>query len=125
MYQPVVVDALRQDGHTVYDFRNAAAFSWCCIDENWMSWNVDTYLNMLTHPKSIEGFSSDFKGVLECEAGVLILPCGLSSGIEAGIIYGQGKFVAVYVPEILEPELMIKAFDFISSDLNSIRLALK
>lgn len=121
LYQPEVVKQLRNDGHEVYDFRTEAAFSWSCIDEKWKGWTIEQYMKALDRPESLAGFNSDFGGVKWCDAGVLILPCGLSAGIEAGFIKGAGKPVAVYVPNMREPELMVKCFDFISHELNDIR----
>jgi hypothetical protein len=121
LHQPDVVKHLRQDGHSVYDFRTEAAFSWKCIDENWKDWTIEQYMGALERPESLAGFNSDFRGVKWCDAGVLILPCGLSAGIEAGFIKGSGKPIAVYVPEMREPELMVKCFDFISTNLFEVR----
>lgn len=121
VWQPEVVSALRQDGHHVYDFRTEAAFSWRCIDENWKGWTIEQYMKALDRPESLAGFNSDFGGVQWCEAGILILPCGLSAGIEAGFIKGSGKPVGVYVPEMREPELMVKCFDIVTPNLNEVR----
>ena len=124
-HQPRVVEALRTDGHEVYDFRTAAAFSWCQIDKNWRDWSVADYMEHLWHPRSTEGFRSDFDRVKQCQGAVLILPCGLSAGIEAGYIHGSGKPVVVYVPEIREAELMVRIFDYISGDLEKVRAFFK
>lgn len=121
LHQPDVVNALRSDGHEVYDFRTEAAFSWSVIDEKWRGWTIEQYMKALDHPQSLHGFQTDFGGVTWCDAGVLILPCGLSAGIEAGFIKGQGKPVVVYVPEMREAELMVKCFDLITGDLSEVR----
>ena len=38
---------------------------------------------------------------------------------------GSGKRTIVYIPQMQEPELMYKLFDFISGDLNEIIAYLK
>ena len=120
-WQPDAVRMLRDDGHEVYDFRTAAAFSWRLIDENWPQWTIDQYLKALYHPASVRGFTSDYGHVLACQACLLVLPCGLSSGIEAGIAHGLGKPTAVWIPEISEPELMVKSFSLITKNPTTIR----
>lgn len=111
-YQPAVVEALREDGHIVYDFRNppgGTGFSWREVDPAWSMGDpveVDTYRAMLAHPISLAGFDADFDGMREAQFGVLVLPCGRSAHIEAGWLLGRGIPLAIYVPEPMEPELM-------------------
>jgi hypothetical protein len=124
-FQPFVVEHLRLAGHEVYDFRTAAAFSWSSIDENWRDWNVKTYMEALVHPLSNIGFTSDINGVNWCDACVLVLPCGLSAGIEAGIIHGSNRPVICYVPELREAELMVKAFTLVTENFSEVLEALK
>ena len=38
-------------------------------------------------------------------------PCGRSAHTEAGWMSGRGKRTIVYIPEMVEPELMYKLFD--------------
>ena len=48
--QPAVVQALRDAGHEVYDFRNppeATGFAWSEIDPEWLDWTVDAYRDKL------------------------------------------------------------------------------
>jgi DNA (cytosine-5)-methyltransferase 1 len=57
--------------------------------------------------------SRDAHGVIAptlatCEACIMVMPCGLSAGLETGWAIGAGKRVAVYLPELREPDLMVK-----------------
>lgn len=112
-YQPTVLEALRTAGHDVYDFRNAAtAMGWKEIDpELATDLSARRLRSVLAHPKSEVAFEGDFQAMKACEAGVLLLPCGLSAHLEAGWLAGAGKPVMVLAPEIKEPELMYKLFD--------------
>ena len=42
-----------------------------------------------------------------------------------GWLAGKGKRVIVYIPEMVEPELMYKLFDDVVGDIDSLILALK
>lgn len=112
-YQPGVVEALRSEGHAVYDFRhprpNESGFSWRETDPAWSMGDapdVDTYRRMLAHPIARRGFEADRQGMMRATVGVLVLPSGRSAHLEAGWLIGAGRPVVVYVPEPIEPELM-------------------
>ena len=107
-HQPKVVQALRSAGHVVYDFKDAEGFSWREVDEQWSTWNSETYLKGLNHPCAERGFSRDMAALATCEACIMVMPCGLSAGLETGWAIGAGKRVAVYLPELREPDLMVK-----------------
>ena len=51
---------------------------------------------------------------------VLVLPCGRSAHAEAGWMAGRGKRVIVYIPEMVEPELMYKLFDRVVGSLDEL-----
>lgn len=106
---PEVVHALRQAGHEVYDFRNPVpgnhGFHWSEIDPNWKVWNAEEYRSGLTHPLAQSGFQMDMKALYECDACVLVLPCGRSAHLEAGWACGAGKPTLILLDDG-EPELM-------------------
>lgn len=108
-YQPATVDHLRAEGHEVYDFRNPpqrTGFAWSKIDPNWEHWDTEKYRLALNHPVVLDGFFSDFDGMRQADACVLVLPCGRSAHLEAGYLAGRHMPVVVYIPESIEPELM-------------------
>lgn len=115
-YQPEVLAQLRAAGHEVYDFRNPApgneGFSWKQIDPDLKSdLSAARLRRVLAHPIAEAGFKCDFDAMKWADACVLLLPCGSSAHLEAGWMSGQGKPVAIFAPEIREPELMVKVFD--------------
>lgn len=118
-YQPGVVALLRTYGHTVYDFKNppdSTGFSWSEIDPHWGMWGTMQYQAALEHPRSIQGFNSDFNAMLDADICVLVLPSGRSAHTEAGYMAGAMKKVIAFIPEPQEAELMYKIFDHITGD---------
>ncbi|MEM1026376.1 MAG: hypothetical protein AAGJ19_22085 [Myxococcota bacterium] len=121
--QPAVVHTLRRGGHDVYDFRNPpqqAGFGWEEIASDWQSWTVDQYRKSLRHPRALEGFAMDRKHVEWCDRLVLVLPCGRSAHLEAGVAVGLGKPVDAVILEPCEPELMYLWFDRIIGSMNEL-----
>lgn len=109
--QPRIVQALRADGHAVYDFRNPEegnhGFSWREVDPEWRSWSPADYVRGLRTGIAHDGFAHDRAALDWCNTCVLVLPCGRSAHLEAGYAKGQGKRVIVYLAEEgFEPELM-------------------
>ena len=110
--QPAVVQALRAEGHEVYDFRKPApgrsGFAWSSIDPNWLQWAPLTFIRLLTtHHVAAEGFDYDKAALDWCDTCVLLLPSGRSAHLEAGYAAGQGKqVIALLHPDGFEPELM-------------------
>ena len=66
----------------------------------------------LAHPVSEAGFGHDIGAMRWADACVLLLPSGMSAHLEAGWFAGAGKRVVICAPEMREPELMYKCFDF-------------
>lgn len=109
--QPEVVEALRAAGHEVYDFKNPApgdnGFHWTEVDGGWQSWTPETFRNALNHPVAQTGFKKDMDALEQCDACVLVMPCGRSAHLEAGYAIGAGKPTAILLADG-EPELMYK-----------------
>lgn len=133
-YQPGVVQALRQDGHEVYDFKGAGdgwgsggdgpgGFGWKEVDPEWQSWpqDIPRYIEGLKNPRAVEGFRRDMDALMRSDACVMVQPCGPSASMEMGWAVGAGRFVAVYMPGIREPDLMVKMADHVGCDLDEIR----
>jgi hypothetical protein len=109
-HQQEVVQALRQDGHAVYDFKNPApgekGFSWSEIDPNWRGWSPVEFREGLNHPVARHGFKRDFDAMSWANAFLVILNSGLSAHLEGGWAMGRNKPTIFYAPTIKEPELM-------------------
>lgn len=123
-YQPEVVQALREAGHEVYDFRNPphgrGGFHWSDVDEKWQEWSVKQYCEGLVHPIAESGFKADFDAMEWADVCVLVLPCGRSAHAEAGWFAGKGLKTIVYLPEKQEPELMYKLFGHVTGSLDDV-----
>lgn len=111
-FQPGIVGTIAERGHQVYDFRNPApgehGFSWSEIDPDWEGWSAEAYRNALKDPIAQLGFARDMTALRECDACVLVLPCGRSAHLELGWAVGAGKHTAILHPGgvRVEPELM-------------------
>ena len=127
-YYPEVVETLRKAGHLVYDFRNPPpggnGFRWTDIDENAPDLSFEEYAEGLNHPLAQRQFSADLEALEWADMCVLVLPCGRSAHTEAGWMAGRGKKVVVYIPEMVEPELMYKLFDKVAGSLDDVIKAL-
>jgi hypothetical protein len=109
--QPIVVKALRDVGHEVYDFKNPRegdkGFHWSEIDPDWKLWTPEKYRTCLRHPIAESGFKSDFDAMLWAEFFVGVQPFGRSASLEMGWAAGAGK-PTILLLENGEPELMVK-----------------
>lgn len=128
-HQPYILAALRAAGHEVYDFRNPSpgndGFRWSEIDPNWQNWTPEQYHAALNHPIAERGFGYDMTALRDCDACVLVLPCGRSAHLELGYAVGAGKKTYVLQLEPQEPELMVKMCTGIFSSLLALIEALK
>lgn len=137
-YQQETVQRLRALGHEVYDFREdgdgwglgvhgPGGFSWSEVDHYWQSWpdDVNRYRAGLDHPRAIEGFNRDMDALKRCDACIMVMPCGPSASMEMGWACGAKKLVAVYMPAIREPDLMVKMADLITTRWDNIELWLR
>jgi len=126
-FQPSVVAALREDGHSVYDFMDSEGFHWTEVDPNWLDWpnDIPKYLEGLKHPCARRGFNRDMEHLIECHVCVYVMPCGVSASLEAGWAKGSGKLLIVYVPGLREPDLMVKMADLVTDDLVAVREKIK
>ena len=124
-HQPEVVQTLRREGFEVYDFREDGGFHWSDVDPEWEDWNFGGYMSGLAHPISQDGFNTDFENMKSSDACVLVLPCGRSANLEAGYFVGAGKPLFIYIPEMMEPELMYNMATGIFEDLPQIVSSLK
>lgn len=117
--QQGVVHVLRAAGFEVYDFKNPpnkTGFHWSEVglQRNNDASPVDEYLAALEHPRSIEGFTSDFDAMQWADTFVLVLPCGRSAHLELGWAVGAGKRTAVLLDDPCTPELMYRMVDYLA-----------
>lgn len=120
-HQPDVVRALREDGHEVYDFKDADGFHWSEVDLAWKEWTPTGYIEGLKHSCAERGFNRDMKALRECDICVYVMPCGPSASMEMGWAKGSGRSVVAYVPAIREPDLMVKMADYVTDSLDEVR----
>jgi hypothetical protein len=131
-WQPLVVSALRELDVPHYDFRNppnGTGFSWREVKSTTdpgipgkgSDWEpVETYIQMITHPRAVAGFRSDFDAMQRADTFVLLLPCGKSAHLELGWAVGAGKRTAILLEDPVEPELMYRMVDFLAPNLGSL-----
>lgn len=125
-----VVEALRADGHEVYDYRHPtpgdSGFSWRQIEgPPREQWTAAHFANVvLDHPVAKRGFDFDMTALEAASACVIVLPCGRSAHLEHGYAVGQGKLTVVYQATLDEPELMYRMCDYFATTLAEVRLAL-
>jgi nucleoside 2-deoxyribosyltransferase len=123
-YQPHVVKHLRAAGHEVYDFRNAeTAFDWREIDSHY-PWDAETMRKAMRHPVARAGYDSDMDALRDCDACLIVLPCGRSAHWELGYAQRAGKRTMVLVSDPAEPEVVYMDAEVITSDLDDIISAL-
>ncbi len=130
-YQQGVVTALRGLGHEVYDFKGdgdgwgvatgPGGFSWSEVDPEWQSWpdDVPRYLTGLQHPRAVEGFRRDMDALERSDACIMVMPCGPSASMEMGWACGSKLRVAVYIPAMREPDLMVNMAGIVTDDLEA------
>jgi len=133
-WQPEVVQELRQEGHTVYDFRNPSegntGFHWADIDPDWERWGHREYIQALGHPIAEAGYAQDMEALRDADVVVLVMPCGRSSHLELGWAAGMGKKTVIYSPEgytatTAGPELMYKMADLLCFSIEFVLRFLK
>ncbi len=121
---PEVVARLRAEGHEVFDFRHPPhggnGFRWTDIDPAAPDWSFRAYAEGLHHPLAERQFQADQEALEWADTCVLVLPCGRSAHTEAGWMAGAGRRVFVYIPEMMEPELMYKLFDGVVDTLDDL-----
>lgn len=123
IYQPAVVGLCRKAGHETYDFRNPgpgdSGFGWSEIDPAWKAWDFERYRKLLNHPRAQQGFNLDMGGLRNCDACVLVYPCGKSAHLELGWAAGSGKRTAILVPSDIEHPRGAEAWKLFGHELET------
>lgn len=102
---PQALHYLRQWGHDVYDFKREA-FAWKELGSDWENWNQEQFRAALSTDKSKANFQRDMTALENCDACVMVLPCGKSAHLELGWAVGAKKKSYVLQMEPTQPELM-------------------
>jgi hypothetical protein len=127
--QPTVVEALRDVGHAVYDFRlpypECPEFRWAEVGPRWCNWTAAESREALNHPLAQVGFARDMDALKACDACVLVLPCGRSAHLELGFAVGAGKPTFVLLEDGCEPELMYRMCTRLCLTTDELIVALK
>lgn len=132
--QPSVVQALRQAGHEVYDFKHPKpgddGFRWSdvgLVRNPDGSCTPQALKEALAHTRAAVGFASDAGAMMWADACVLVLPCGRSAHLEAGWMAGADKLTLVYASSAIavEPELMYGLTDGLCTSLDEVVARLK
>jgi hypothetical protein len=128
--QPLVVKYLRENGYTVYDFRDpednrGTGFQWSDIDPEWQAWTPEVYRAKLDHPLAVAGFQRDMHALDQARAVVLVNPSGRSAHLEAAWAIGRGKPVVAFLWPGDEPDLIYRLFDALVIDGPELLAALK
>ena len=106
-----VLARLREAGFSVYNFKEAnASFNWSQIDSGWDRANPELeppeILRALSSREAALAFKNDKEALYGADVGVVVLPCGRSAHLEAGVLIGQGKPVFFLYRETERPDLM-------------------
>lgn len=127
--QPAIVEILRGDGHEVYDFRNPpgkSGFGWEQLDlGDPKCWDAGVFTRALETERAKEGFHEDMEALRDCEACILVLPCGRSAHLELGWAVGAGKLTAILLDDQPEPELMYRMVGLLADHTDQIRAYLQ
>jgi hypothetical protein len=115
-------DEHTRDGHAYP--KCPGGFSWKIVDPEWQSWPEDVarYRAALDHPIAIEGFNRDMAALRASDACIMVMPCGPSASMEMGWAVGAKKQVAVWMPAIREPDLMVKMADMVTTDWHCVEV---
>lgn len=108
---PRVVACLRSEGHEVFDFRENG-FDWRHVDPHFSKVMAGPqFLAALEGDRQEEAFVRDMSALIDCDAVVLVAPCGKSAHLELGWACGANKRTIALLTPHLEPELMYKMVD--------------
>lgn len=114
----LVLHDLGEAGIEYYNFRDDnASFNWTELSLDWKSWDAQGMLSALADNRSELAFKNDFDALKECDACLLVNPCGKSAHLEAGYFVGAGKPLVILV-DSGDPDLMYKMADLVTPNLH-------
>ena len=122
----VIVNALRERGAWVYDYRETNAwFHWEDLDPNYEKWAPAEYLAALTTTDASNAFWRDMSALAAADAVVGLDPLGVSSALELGWAVGHGKPAVLLIGDVVKPELMAKMIPFRVCQLEDLVITLE
>ncbi len=122
----VIVNALRERGAWVYDYRESnSCFHWEDIDPNYEKWSPAEYLAALGTTDVSDAFWRDMSALAAADAVVGLDPLGVSSALELGWAVGHGRPVVLLIGDVVKPELMAKMIPFRVCQLEDLVITLE
>jgi hypothetical protein len=127
--QPQVVNALRAQGHDVYDFRQPApgnnGFHWSQVAPHWDREArlpaAEYIMTLSSHPRCSEGFLFDLNALEDADGLVLVMPAGRSAHLELGYAVGAGKKTAILLEDPIDgPDLMHLCADKLTKSVDEV-----
>lgn len=96
---------------SVYDFTSEnSEFQWDEVDPKWKHWSVRTMQFQMGHTAPQRAFLNDLRALEECDACVMLMPCGRSAHMEAGFAAARRIPTAIYFHDTKDydgdPDLM-------------------
>lgn len=120
-----VVQALREDGHDVYDYRHPdpyMPFSWDDLDPGWRRWTHGNYQTALDTKTAQNAFIRDFEAIKWADVVFGVQPFGASAGLELGFARGFGKkTMLLESSDPVQPELMTLMITVRGASLDALR----
>ena len=119
-YVSSILTLLRRLRHEVYDFKASGPFNWVAT-EDYEIWTPTHCREQLDKPEPSIAFNLDMNALKQCEALLLVSPCGRSAHLEAGYAVAAGKITAAFIPETQKPELMYKMFNDVLVSMSELK----
>jgi hypothetical protein len=119
--QSVVVKALRDADHEVYDFKNdGGAFDWKQIDVDFEKWTAKQTIEAYKHPLAVEGINADYGAMLNCDALIAVQPYGCDASLELGWAIGNSRPTCVLMSDAQKPGLMTLLATHLCTNLDGV-----
>lgn len=116
-HYPRVLKLLRDEGYDVYDYREKGFLFSNITDKPVDDLPAQEQAALLKHDTSVKAFHLDRMALIECDALVMLYPCGNDAHVELGFAAADGKCTVVYVVEGYRVGLMdLVADKFVFND---------
>lgn len=122
-YHAGVIDRLtKEEGLNPYNFKaQGETLSREQVEDiDWQNYSAKDFTKLMRKPKIQKAFITDYRGMMDAEAFVLVQPSGRSAHLEIGWAAGRKIPTCVYMPEPTEPELMLSVCDFFTDSMEEL-----